>query len=146
MQKQRQVIRKRSERGVTLIEMIVVVIIIGIFVALVGPNLFKQPDRARVVAAKAQIASFMGELIEFKAATGVYPTNEQGLQALRTAPEGVAGWDGPYASKDIPADPWNHPYIYKYPGEHGDQPDILCYGADGQPGGEGNNADIASWK
>jgi general secretion pathway protein G len=69
-----------------------------------------------------------------------------GLEALRTRPANVNQWDGPYLRKEIPLDPWKHPYIYKFPGEHGDEPDIICYGADGQAGGEGVNADIVSWK
>ena len=75
-----------------------------------------------------------------------YPTTEQGLQVLRIKPEGVENWQGPYTDKDISNDPWGHPYVYKYPGEHGDEPDIFSYGQDGQPGGDGNNADIVSWK
>jgi general secretion pathway protein G len=61
-------------------------------------------------------------------------------------PQNVNGWNGPYLQAEVPADPWGHPYVYKFPGEHGDEPDLVCYGADGQPGGEGLNADIVSWK
>ena len=68
------------------------------------------------------------------------------MNALRVKPENVNNWEGPYLEQDVPVDPWGHPYIYKFPGEHGDQPDIICLGADGQPGGEGVNADIVSWK
>jgi general secretion pathway protein G len=74
-------------------------------------------------------------LITFKLAHGNFPTSEQGLEALRSE-----------LSADVPPDPWGHPYVYKYPGEHGDEPEIVSYGADGQPGGEGINADIVSWK
>jgi len=138
--------RKKSERGVTLIEMLVVVTIIALFAALVAPNMFKHAAQARRVAASDQINSFMSALISYNGDTGTFPTNDQGLQALRVRPENVANWGGPYLMKDVPVDPWNHPYVYKYPGEHGDTPDIISYGADGQPGGEGDNADIVSWK
>jgi general secretion pathway protein G len=127
--------RRRPQAGVTLIEMLVVVTIIGLFVALVGPNILKHGDKARVTAARAQIQSFKTALGSYRLDTGVYPTTEQGLQALR-----------PYMDKDIPKDPWGHDYIYKYPGEHGEEPDIICLGGDGQTGGEGTNADIVSWQ
>jgi len=127
--------RSRTQAGVTLIEMMVVVIIIALFAVLVGPNLFKQTDKARVTAARVQIESFEAALVQYHADTGTFPTQEQGLAALR-----------PYLRKDVPLDPWKHPYLYKYPGDHGEEPDITCYGADGQPGGEGVNADIVNWK
>ncbi|SPE26712.1 pseudopilin, cryptic, general secretion pathway [Candidatus Sulfopaludibacter sp. SbA6] len=138
--------RKRREAGVTLIEMLVVVTIIGLFVALVGPSLWKNTDKARVTAARSQIQNFMTALGSYKLDTGMFPTTEQGLQALRVKPEGVNQWSGPYMPQDIPKDPWGHDYAYRYPGEHGDEPDILSLGQDGQPGGDGLNADIVSWK
>ena len=138
--------RRCGQEGVTLIEMLVVVTIIGLFVALVGPALFKKADTARITAARAQINSFMTALGTYKLDTGVFPTTEQGLQALRVKPQDVNQWNGPYMPQDIPKDPWGHDYVYKFPGEHGDEPDVICYGGDGQPGGEGLNADIVSWK
>jgi general secretion pathway protein G len=78
--------------------------------------------------------------------TGTYPSTEQGLLALRMKPADVAQWAGPYLSQEIPKDPWGHDYVYRFPGEHGDDPDIVSLGADGQPGGEALNADIVSWK
>ena len=138
--------RKRKEAGVTLIEMLVVVVIIGLFVALVGPNLFKKTDAARITAARVQVHNFMGALGNYKLDTGTFPTTEQGLQALRVRPEGTNQWNGPYMEQEIPKDPWGHDYVYKFPGDHGDAPDIICLGLDGQPGGEGLNADIVSWK
>ena len=141
--------RKRQNRkraGVTLIEMLVVMTIIALFAALVGPNLWKKGDQARVTAARAQIHNFMTALGTYKLDTGLFPTSEQGLQALRVKPAEVNQWAGPYLPQEIPMDPWGHPYMYKYPGEHGDEPDITCFGADGQPGGEALNADIVSWK
>jgi general secretion pathway protein G len=138
--------RNRGRAGITLIEMLVVVTIIALFAALVAPRMFKQSDRAKVTAARAQINSFMTALGSYKLDTGVFPSTEEGLQALRLAPANISQWQGPYLPQEIPVDPWGHPYLYKFPGEHGDEPDLVCYGADGQPGGDGINADIVSWK
>lgn len=138
--------RRSGQAGVTLIEMLVVVTIIALFAALVAPRMLRQSDNARVTAAHAQIESFMTALGAFKLNTGVYPSTEQGLDALRRPPANVPQWAGPYLPKEVPKDPWGTPYLYKYPGEHGDEPEIVCYGADRQPGGEGINADIVSWK
>jgi general secretion pathway protein G len=138
--------KKRGQAGVTLIEMLVVVTIIGLFAALVVPRMLKKSDTARITAARAQINAFMTALGTYKLDTGTFPTNEQGLQALRDKPADVNQWAGPYLPQEIPIDPWGHPYAYKFPGEHGDEPDVICYGADGQPGGDGLNADILSWK
>ena len=135
-----------AQAGITLIEMLVVMTIIALFAALVGPSLLKHGDTARVTAARAQIENFGTALGAYKLDTGTFPTTEQGLQALRVKPPDVNQWAGPYMPKEIPLDPWGHPYVYKYPGEHGDEPDIICYGADGQSGGDGLNADIVSWK
>ena len=137
---------RRSTTGITLIEMLVVVTIIALFAALVAPRMLKQADKARVTAARAQINSFMTALGSFKLDTGTYPTTEQGLQALRLKPPDVNQWNGPYLPADIPLDPWGHAYTYKYPGDHGDEPEVVSYGLDGQPGGDGLNADIVSWK
>jgi general secretion pathway protein G len=139
--------RRRSQAGVTLIEMLVVVTIIGLFVALVGPNLFKRADEAKIVAARSQIDSFMTALGTYKLDTGTFPSTEQGLAALRIKPADATLWNGPYMPKDIPKDPWGHDFVYRFPGEHQpDEPEIICLGADGQPGGEGIYADIVSWK
>ena len=138
--------RERYRAGITLIEMLVVVTIIALFAALVAPRMFKQSDRARVTLAHAQINAFMTALAAYKLDTGVFPSTEEGLQALRVKPANLDQWQGPYLPQEIPVDPWQHPYVYKYPGEHGDDPDVFSYGADGQPGGDGINADIVSWK
>ena len=138
-------LKRKSQRGITLIEMLVVVVIIGLFVGLVGINMFKKADEAKHTAARANISTFMQALGLYKLDVGTYPTTEQGLNALRVKPEDAAQWGGPYLKTDVPLDPWNHPYLYKYPGEHGDDPDVVSLGADGQPGGEGNSADIVSW-
>ena len=137
---------KRGQAGVTLIEMLVVVTIIGLFVALVGPKLWSNVDKAKITQARAQIENFMGALGTYKLDNGNFPTTEQGLAALRVKPGDADNWNGPYMPKDVPKDPWNHDYVYKFPGDHGDEPDIISYGADGQPGGDGINADIVSWK
>ena len=125
--------------------MLVVVTIIALFAALVAPRMLGRADAARRTAARSQINSFMTALGAYKLDTGQWPTSEQGLNALRIRPENVPQWNGPYLPQDIPVDPWGRPYLYKYPGEHGDEPDIVSLGADGQPGGDGNNADIVSW-
>ena len=138
--------RRRSQAGLTLIEMLVVVTIIAVFAAVVGPRVLQRADVAKKTAVRQQINSFNTALGAYKLDTSLFPSNEQGLKALREKPEGVNGWQGPYLPQEIPTDPWNRPYIYKYPGEHGDEPDIISYGADGQPGGTDMNEDIVSWK
>jgi len=138
--------RRRTQAGVTLIEMLVVVVIIALFAALVGPGLFKQADKAKVTAARTQMEGFMSALGQYKLDTSMFPTSEQGLVALRVRPTNLPQWNGPYLTKDVPLDPWGRPYQYKYPSDHGDEPEIACLGADGQPGGEDINTDIFSWK
>ncbi len=142
MQNRRKLARNA---GVTLIEMLVVVTIIALFAALVVPSMLKHSDKARVVAARSQIQNFSTAVGSYKLDTSQFPNSEQGLNALRNHPADVQNWNGPYLPQDVPNDPWGHPYLYKYPGEHGDEPDIVSLGADGQPGGDGINADIVSW-
>src|SRR5271157_4360433 len=127
--------RLRRQAGVTLIEMMVVVTIIALFAALVLPKMLHQADRAKMTQARAQINAFSTALGSYKLDTGVFPTTEEGLQALLQKPEGVENWQGPYLQKEIGNDPWQHPFVYRYPGEHGDEPDIVSLGADGAPGG-----------
>jgi len=137
----------RRQAGVTLIEMLVVVTIIALFAALVAPRMLQKSDTARITATRAQINSFMTALGAYKLDTGLYPTTEQGLEALRARPEGLRQWQGPYLPQDIPDDPWGNPYNYRFPAENGGfEPEITSYGADGQPGGEEIFADIFSWK
>ena len=138
--------RRRTRAGVTLIEMMVVVTIIALFVALVAPKLFKQADKAKITAARAQMNNFMTALGAYKLDTSTFPTTEQGLAALRVRPGDLPLWNGPYLPQDVPVDPWGRAYVYKYPGDHGDEPEIVSLGADGQPGGEDINADIVSWR
>lgn len=121
--------------GVTLIEMLVVVVIIAVFAGVAVVKLLPQAEKGRITGAKEQVANLQHALQLYKLEHGSFPTQEQGFAPLRS-----------YLEKDLGNDPWGHPYVYKYPGDHGDEPDVLSYGADGQPGGEGNNADIVSWK
>jgi general secretion pathway protein G len=137
--------RRKSERGVTLIEMLVVIMIIGMIASLVAVNVIRQGESAKRTAARAQISTFMNALGIYKLDTGAYPSTTQGLQALREKVGDLPNWAGPYLGKEVPADPWGRPYEYKYPGDHGEDPDVISLGADGQPGGEGNNADVVSW-
>lgn len=137
---------RRRQKGFTLIELLVVMVIIGLLGALVGPRLFRNVGRSKITAAKAQIAMFQSALGQYKLEVGVFPSSEEGLQALRVRPVTADYWDGPYLQKEIPLDPWNHEYVYRFPGEYGDQPDIISYGADGREGGEDENADVVSWR
>src|SRR6185369_6310117 len=135
----------RSNRGITLIELLVVMVIIAMFATLVGARLFKAVDKAKQSQAKTQIQEFEGTLDMYRLVVGRYPSTQEGLQALQVKPGGVENWDGPYLKKDIPLDPWNKPYVYRCPGQHGDF-DLLSYGADGAEGGDGDNSDIKNWK
>ncbi|HSK30945.1 MAG TPA: type II secretion system major pseudopilin GspG [Candidatus Limnocylindria bacterium] len=134
-----------ASAGFTLVELIVVVIIIGLLAGLVVPQFIRQEEKATAKAAKAQIELLGTALDTYRLDVGRYPSTQDGLQALTQRPGGVERWDGPYLKKEVPADPWGKPYVYKSPGDHGPY-DIISYGADGVPGGEGNNRDITSWE
>lgn len=136
---------KKRQRGFTLIELLVVLTILAMLAALVVPRVFRNLEKAKVSTAKAQIAAFESAIGSYRLDVGSFPTTDMGLQALRVRPNGVDNWDGPYLPKDIPLDPWGHPYVYRCPSEHGDY-EIISYGADGREGGEGLDADILSWK
>ena len=138
--------RDRNGRGFTLVELLVVVTILGILVAVVGVKVLRHPDRARRVAAKAQITNFKKALEEFFIDTGEYPTNEEGLRALVEKPmdaDAASRWSGPYFEK-IPKDPWGRDYIYRRPGADGSEFDVICYGKDGVEGGEAVDRDITN--
>ncbi len=136
--------RAGRQRGFSLIEIMVVVVIMGILAALVVPNLLDRPDQARVVAARQDISSLMQALKLYRLDNGRYPTNEQGLRALSERPTtgNVNNWRS-YLDR-LPNDPWGAPYQYLNPGVKGEI-DVFSLGADGQPGGEGTDADIGSW-
>ncbi len=141
--------RRRSslgrQAGFTLIELLVVMVILGLLAALVAPRLFGKVGQSKLGAAQAQIELFGTALDAFRLDVGRYPTTAEGLQALIDAPSGVNNWAGSYLRKEVPPDPWGKPYVYKSPGDHGEY-DLISYGADGQPGGEGENQDVVSWK
>jgi general secretion pathway protein G len=135
----------RRQPGFTLLELLVVMVIIGLLVGYVGPKYFAQIGKSEVKAARAQINALDKSLDQYRLDMGRYPTSEEGLAALNTAPAGGnARWQGPYLKKAVPADPWGQPYQYRNPGEHGDY-DLYSWGADGKPGGEGEAADIGNW-
>ena len=138
----------RNERGFTLIEIMVVVVILGILAAVVVPRLLDRPEEARITKAKTDIKGIEQALGMFKLDNGYFPTTEQGLPALVEMPTvgriPTRYQDGGYLKK-VPVDPWGNPYVYISPGIH-DSFDIISYGSDGEPGGEGNNADINSWE
>lgn len=138
-------IDSRRARGFTLLELVVVLVILGTLAALVGPRLVGHSTEARITAAKTQIELFRQGLETFRMHTGRYPTSQESLEALQTAPPGLSLWRGPYLTRGIPKDPWGNPYLYKSPGDQGREFEIISLGADGQQGGVGEAADIVSW-
>ena len=134
----------RHGRGFTLLELLVVMVIIGLLAAYVGPKYFSQIGKSEVKTVKAQIVGFEKALQQYRLDTGRFPTTEQGLAALQARPANVAKWDGPYLEKALPLDAWGRPYVYVSPGQHGDF-DISSTGRDGRPGGDGLDADITNW-
>ena len=139
--------RRNGQAGFTLLELMVVIVILGLLAALVVPKLIGQSEKAKQTAVRVQIKSLEQALQLFKLDNGFYPSTEQGLAALVRAPEvGRIPKNyrkGGYIDR-IPNDPWGNPYVYLSPGAHGDY-DISSYGADGMPGGDGENADVNSW-
>ncbi|KQP48590.1 type II secretion system protein GspG [Pseudorhodoferax sp. Leaf274] len=138
--------RRRIQAGFTLIELMVVLVIIGVLAALIVPNVLDRADDARATAAKTDVTNLMQALRMYRLDNQRYPTGEQGLQALLTKPTTnpvPLNWK-PYLEK-LPNDPWGRPYQYLNPGVKGEI-DVMSFGADGQPGGEGKDADIGSWQ
>lgn len=136
---------RRRQKGFTLIEIMVVVVIMGILAALVVPRVLDRPDQARAVAAKQDVSGIMQALKLYRLDSGRYPTTEQGLRSLVERPStGQAPNNWKQYLDRLPADPWGNPYQYLNPGVRGDV-DVFSLGADGQPGGENANADIGSW-
>ncbi len=134
---------RSGSRGFTLLELLVVIVIIGLLAAYVGPKYFAQLGKSEVTVAKAQIEAFEKALDTYRLDVGRYPSTEEGLAALLVKPTNVPKWNGPYLRKDVPKDPWGQPYQYRSPGSVKDF-DLLSYGRDGQPGGSGEDADISN--
>ena len=136
--------------GFTLIELLVVITVIAILAGLVGPMVFRNVGDAKVSAARAQIELFALALDQYRLDNDFYPGTTQGLGALREPPGGepqARNWRGPYLRKVIPPDPWGRPYTYKSPGDvNVESYDLLSLGRDGQPGGNGEDADVTSWE
>jgi general secretion pathway protein G len=138
--------RAAGERGMTLIEILVVLTLIGVVLGIVGSNYLGKSEQAKAKAAKIEIEQISQALDLFKLELGRYPTTQEGLQALVAAPPGLANWAGPYWKKSTtPKDPWSHEYKYAAPGTHGAY-DIISLGADGVEGGEGANKDVTNWE
>jgi general secretion pathway protein G len=119
-------------------------VIIGLLVGFVGPRYFSQIGKSEIKAARAQIDALEKALDQYRLDVGKYPSSEQGLVALNTAPSNEPKWAGPYLKKSVPLDPWGKVYLYKYPGEHNEY-DLLSFGKDGQSGGTGEGEDIKNW-
>ena len=142
----RSAVRRTASAGFTLIELMVVLVIIGVLAALIVPNVLDRADDARATAARTDVNNLMQALKLYRLDNQRYPTAEQGLQALVARPSAAPSPPNlkPYLDK-LPADPWGRPYQYLNPGVKGEI-DVMSFGADGQPGGEGKNADIGSWQ
>jgi len=136
--------RPLAQRGMTLIEILVVLVLIGIVLGIVGGNFIGRGEKAKADAARIEIGQIGQALDLYKLETGRYPSSSEGLQALIAQPAGATNWNGPYWKKStIPKDPWGNDYRYTSPGQKGAY-DILSLGADGKEGGEGTNKDITS--
>jgi general secretion pathway protein G len=133
-----------SKRGFTLLELLVVVAIIALLAAYVGPKYFTQVGKSEQGLAKSQVAAFSRALGAYRLDVGSFPTSEEGLNALVARPAAANKWSGPYLDGAVPLDPWGSAYDYKSPGANGNEFDIISYGKDKRSGGEGDAADVAS--
>lgn len=136
-----KIAQPRHSRGFTLIELLVVLVILTLLAGLVGPKVLDQLGGAKSKTAKIQISEIEQSLDLFKLDVGRYPNDAEGLRALVERPATAQGWTAPYLKKGLPTDPWGAAYLYKNPGRHGG-PDVFSLGADGKPGGDGENADV----
>lgn len=130
--------------GFTLLELLVVMVIIGLLAGYVGPKYFSQIGKSEIKAARAQIDALGKALDQYRLDVGTYPSTEQGLATLVVRPPNESRWDGPYLQKAAPVDPWGNPYVFVMPGDHGEY-DLVSYGKDGMPGGDGEAGDITNW-
>jgi len=137
----KKIAQPRHSRGFTLIELLVVLVILTLLAGLVGPRVLDQLGGAKAKTAKIQINEIEQSLDLFKLDVGRYPSDAEGLRALVERPATAQGWTAPYLKKGLPTDPWGAAYLYKNPGRNGG-PDVFSLGADGKPGGDGDNADI----
>ncbi len=140
----RTLVLLQPQRGFTLLELLVVMVIIGLLAGYVGPKLFGQIGKSETKITKAQVDGLQKALDQYRIDTGRYPSTQQSLNALQVRPADEPRWQGPYLAKAVPLDPWSRPYVYRAPGEHGEY-DLYSLGRDGAPGGDGDNADITSW-
>ena len=136
--------KRNSRAGFTLLELLVVLVIIGLLAAYVGPKYFQQIGKSETKVARAQLDGLQKALDQYRIDTGHFPNSQQGLAALNTAPSGEPQWQGPYLSKQVPKDPWGRDYLYRSPGEHGEY-DLWTFGKDGREGGTGDEQDVTNW-
>lgn len=140
----------RNEAGFTILEIIAVLLLLAALYAVVGTNVGNQIERGRVSTVEVQLGIFKNLLKQYKIDNGVYPTTEQGLEALFRKPDSPpepTNWNGPYAEEEIPNDPWKRAYVYRSPGvRNPDSYDLYSLGSDGKEGGEGFAADVGNWK
>ena len=137
--------RRSAQAGFTLMELLVVLAILGLLMSLVGPQVLNQLGGAKSKTAGIQIKDLEQALEMYKLDVGRFPSTSEGLVSLVEKPSAAVGWNGPYLKSDVPLDPWNREYLYKYPGERGEI-DIFSYGQNGSPGGEGEDSDVGNWK